>query len=138
MGTSVSSVCKRIAPTCFFVKKQTNDKLPFARRANGKGIKKNRPGFCFLFDINMSPAPCLHIHDSVSPCFHVSISSCFYVSMSMSPSPCLHVFKFFGIRKRINGKRINGKRINGKRINGKRKLPLFSANGKRKIDVCLP
>jgi hypothetical protein len=45
------SVCKWTTSVCFFVNKRTNDKLPFARWANGKRIKENCLGFRFRIDV---------------------------------------------------------------------------------------
>jgi hypothetical protein len=42
---------------CFFVNKQTNNKLPFGRRAIEKLIKGNRLGFRFMFE----KAACGHL-----------------------------------------------------------------------------
>jgi hypothetical protein len=53
----------------FLVNKHTNDKLTFARWANGKR---------FLFDVSMSMSPFLHdvsmLHVSMCPCLHVPMS----------------------------------------------------------------
>jgi hypothetical protein len=41
----------KITSVCFFVNKQTNEKLPFVRWANGKQIKEKRLGFRFPFEM---------------------------------------------------------------------------------------
>ncbi len=100
---------------CFFVNKRENDKLLFARWANGKWIRQNHLGFRFPFYFffhkmsefpnilipcvhvnvftSMSPCPCLHIHVSMSMSHvHVSVymSPCLHTSVSC-PCLCIHV-----------------------------------------------
>ncbi len=102
----------------FFVNKQTNTTLPFARWANGKRNNKNRLGFHFPFyffvkfwnslifsfhfsmfmctsvHVSMSRSPYLYVSMSLSPCLNVSISLCFMsqcLCLRYSMSPRLHI-----------------------------------------------
>jgi hypothetical protein len=131
----------------------TNDKLPFARCANGKRIKKNRLGFLFLFSVgfhvsmsmssclHVSVSPCLHVsmspslHVSMSPCLHVSMSPCLHVTMSscfhVSISPCLHSSMSPCLNVHVS-MFPEFRKQKTEQILRKRQLPLFAANGKRK------
>ncbi len=42
---------QRTISFCFFINKQMNDKLPFARQANGKRIQENCLSFRFPFEM---------------------------------------------------------------------------------------
>ncbi len=109
----------------FFVHKRTNDKLLFARWANGKRIKEICLNFHFPFEVSMS----------MSQCLSVFMLWCLRVSMS----PCLHVFTFpefskWGLELTENGNFLYFLQTE----NGHGKLPFVCSKQKRKKDVSFP
>ncbi len=118
------SVCLQMNNFRLFLHQQS-DKRQTSVCTMSKWIKENHLGIHFLFNVFMSPCPCLHV--SMSQFLHVSMFPCLHlhVSVSMSPSPCLHVSTFPDCE--------NGK---GKTEEGK--LLFVCCKRKWKTDICFP
>jgi hypothetical protein len=91
----------------FFDNKRKNDKLPFARWANGKLIKENRPVFRFLYDVFLCKI-------AAYICIYINISLFIYIiNIYIYIFICIHIYKENGTYENCN-------------------FCLFSANGNRK------